>query len=222
MSDKPNGEYLDLVRFRSDGDDFHILWTARRALRLLSPTSGLVAVAVEGLSPRDHHKGLRLDDGLLVAYTVEYYGSEEFASADRIIINQLKHSSTREHQAWSWSGIGETIEAFAARFRKFVAVYGIRRTLATARFRFVTNRPISSVVLAAIDAAADDTGELLKGHRLSAFKSLREATNLDGLRLKQFLSLLELRAGEAGRLSQAEELVGELADRKSTRLNSSH
>src|SRR3546814_9836485 len=61
------------------------------------------------------------------------------------------------------------------------------------------------------DAAADDTGELLKVHRLSAFKSLREATNLDGLRLKQFLSLLELRAGEAGRLSQAEELVGELA-----------
>src|SRR3546814_18439069 len=77
----------------------------------------------------------------------------------RSIINQLKHSSTREHQSWSWSGIGETIEAFAARFRKFVAVYGIRRTLATARFRFVTNRPISSVVLAAIDAAADDTGD---------------------------------------------------------------
>src|SRR3546814_6832467 len=61
------------------------------------------------------------------------------------------------------------------------------------------------------DAAADDTRELLKGHRLSAFKSLREATNFDGLRLKQFLSLLELRAGEAGRLPQAEELVGALA-----------
>src|SRR3546814_15502799 len=88
MSDKPNGEYLDLVRFRNDGDDFHILWTARRALRLLSPTSGLVAVAVEGLSPRDHHKGRRLEDGLLVADAVDYYGSEEFASADRIIIDR--------------------------------------------------------------------------------------------------------------------------------------
>src|SRR3546814_16438948 len=116
MSDKPNGEYLDLVRFRNDGDDFHILWTARRALRLLSPTSGLVAVAVEGLSPRDHNKGRRLEDGLLVADQVEYSGSDEFASADRIIITQLTHSSTRDYKPWSWSGAGKTIEALAAWF----------------------------------------------------------------------------------------------------------
>ena len=63
-------DYVDLVRFRNDGEDFHISWTARRALRILG-TSGLVAVAVEGISDKDRYRGKRIAAGLLVADTSE-------------------------------------------------------------------------------------------------------------------------------------------------------
>lgn len=37
-----------LVRASRDGDQFHYLWAARRALRLLTPESGLIAITIEG------------------------------------------------------------------------------------------------------------------------------------------------------------------------------
>lgn len=59
-------KYLDLVRYRNDGDEFHVLWTARRALRMLAPRSGLVAVTVEGVSERETTHGDQIEAGLLV------------------------------------------------------------------------------------------------------------------------------------------------------------
>ena len=42
-----------LVRPSREGDQFHYVWAARRSLRLLLPSSGLVAVTIEGASPSD-------------------------------------------------------------------------------------------------------------------------------------------------------------------------
>ncbi len=42
------------VRESNAGDDFHILWAARRALDLLKPHSGLTKVLMEGVDPLDH------------------------------------------------------------------------------------------------------------------------------------------------------------------------
>ena len=64
--------YLDLVRYRNDGDEFHVLWTARRALRILDPRSGLVAVTVEGVSDGETAQGNQIKAGLLVIDTAEY------------------------------------------------------------------------------------------------------------------------------------------------------
>ena len=51
-------KWVDVIDFRgargsNAGDDFHELWTARQAIRLLSNEDGLEAITVEGLSVSD-------------------------------------------------------------------------------------------------------------------------------------------------------------------------
>ena len=70
------------VRSRNDGEDFHLLWTARRALRMLDKRSGLVAVSIEGASGFDD--AIADHPAELIVDTAEYYGSEDFALADRV------------------------------------------------------------------------------------------------------------------------------------------
>src|SRR6185369_12863098 len=98
-------KHLDLVRYRNDGDDFHVLWTARRALRLLEPTSNLVAVAVEGISENEAGDGPDIEAGQLVIDTAEYYGSETIADAVQIAYCQLKYSTTAPNEPWTLSGL---------------------------------------------------------------------------------------------------------------------
>jgi hypothetical protein len=59
-------DHLNLVRFRNDGDEFHVLWTARHTLKMLDPGSRLVAVAIEGMSGNELADRTRLEAGLLV------------------------------------------------------------------------------------------------------------------------------------------------------------
>ncbi|WP_162987098.1 hypothetical protein [Sphingomonas paeninsulae] len=110
-------EYTDLVRFRNDGEDFHINWTTRRALRILGGRDDLVAISVEGLSEKDRYRGKRIEAGLLVADTVEYYGGEDIGSASRIVVNQLKYSTQHPDRAWPWGDIAPMLAQFAARYR---------------------------------------------------------------------------------------------------------
>ena len=66
-----------LVRFSRDGDQFHYLWAARRCLRLLSPLSSLVAIAIEGASTSETKNGDTPEAGEEIIDVAEYYGSED-------------------------------------------------------------------------------------------------------------------------------------------------
>jgi hypothetical protein len=204
-------EHLDLVRFRNDGDDFHVLWTARRAVRMIAPTSRLRAVAVEGISVNDRLKGKRIGAGLLVADTVEYYGSESFGTAERVVVNQLKYSTQNVDTPWPWSGLSDTIIGFAARFAANAKEYGIRHAIAVGRYRFVTNRPISPNVLDAIDAVIRGGSDSLKGTAKNVSRDLQSKLGLKDFRLRQFLGTLELRGNQASRHDQQASLAAEMA-----------
>jgi hypothetical protein len=121
ISRSGGGSHVDLVRFRNDGDEFHVLWTARRALRILWSGSGLVAVAVEGISDKDRYKGQKITAGLLVADTTEYFGAETFDDATAIVMNQLKYSTTSASSGWPASGIEDTLAGFAERYKALEA-----------------------------------------------------------------------------------------------------
>jgi hypothetical protein len=90
-----------LVRFSREGDQFHYLWAARRCLRLLLPSSGLVAVSIEGASTQETAPASAIDAGEELIDVAEYYGSEDIEQATRIRYLQLKHSTQRATEPWT-------------------------------------------------------------------------------------------------------------------------
>lgn len=87
------------ARGSNAGDDFHELWALRQALALLDSETRLSAVTVEGVRVEDEN-GLPLDtwDGVDCTF---YYGGDQIASAERIVIDQLKYSSANPEQMWT-------------------------------------------------------------------------------------------------------------------------
>lgn len=199
-------DHLDLVRFRNDGDDFHVLWTARRALKILWPASGLTAVAVEGISERDRHGGKRIEAGLLVADTVEYYGGESFEEAQQIVVNQLKYSTTSSSQGWPTSGVEGTLAGFADRYRALAAVQGEADVRAKCRFRFITNRPLSAELQRVLAAARRNNGRGLSARARAALQRLRSACAMTGAELKRLLTVVDFVVSHASRSETAGEL----------------
>lgn len=202
----PDADHLDLVRFRNDGDDFHILWTARRALRILWPQSGLKAVAVEGISDRDRHLGKQITAGLLVADTVEYYGGETPIDARLIIVNQLKFSTTAADSGWPVSGLKDTLAGFAKRYTALVVEMGAAAVAERYRFRFVTNRPLSAELKRVLEAARRNNATGLSARAATSLRGLRTACGMNGRDFASFLKLVEFSTGEASRQEQSREL----------------
>ncbi|CCG41140.1 P-loop NTPase family protein [Magnetospirillum molischianum] len=191
----------NLVRYRNDGDDFHVLWTARRALRLLDPTTDLVGVSVEGVSEREIH-GKELAEGLLVVDTAEYYGSQDIRQARQIVYCQLKYSTRNPDAPWPVSGLAGTLEGFAASFREKVSELGAPEVLGKIRFQFVTNRPISPSVLAAFEAFRLGTSpKVIDKAVLDARNTLLSKTSLSEAEFRDFASLVQFLAEQPDRRS---------------------
>ena len=202
--------YLDLVRFRNDGEDFHILWTARRALRLLVPSTGLVAVVVEGISELDTLHGKRITAGLLVADTVEYFSGETFDGATRIVVSQLKYSTTAPHKPWTLSGLKPTLAAFVKRYRTLASKYGAAEVASKQEFQFVTNRPISKDLSRSLEVIAGrlEESQLSRAGRL-VLEQLRRSLRLPKDTLQAFARTLHINAEHPPRADLARQLSQE-------------
>ena len=79
------------ARGSNTGDDFHELWAARQAIRLLLNEDGLEAIAVEGVSARDE-RGSPQDTWDGVDCT-QYFGGRSATDATKVRIEQLKYSA---------------------------------------------------------------------------------------------------------------------------------
>jgi hypothetical protein len=86
------------VRESRAGDDFHLLWAARRALALVDPRSDLRLVRLEGLTPAD---AAEEDDRFLGVDLSEYYGGEDLLAASRVVVTQLKYSVRHPERRWT-------------------------------------------------------------------------------------------------------------------------
>ena len=139
------------------GDDFHELWALRQALALLDQNTGLTAIAVEGLRAEDEG-GTPQDtwDGVDCTF---YFGGDQAASAQRIVINQLKYSAANSDHAWTVarltqssnkkkdnSVIGRLAKAFAGlkRIRPDLVVSG------NMVIRLVSNQQVDPAVFSAL------------------------------------------------------------------------
>jgi hypothetical protein len=161
---------------------------------MLPASADLAAVSIEGVpAAEDVEPGLEVIDlGL-------YYGSANFATAERIHYRQFKHSTLHAQDEWTASGLKKTLEGFAARYQELVDRFGRDDVAARFVFEFETNRPIASAVT---DALAD----LAAGVESTRSTYLRGVIGLSGEALQSFASMFRLLPGASGFLGQRELL----------------
>lgn len=87
-----------MARESRAGDDFHLLWAARRSLALLDPTDSLAVVRIEGLSPADADED---DDRFLGVDVTEYHDGDSMATASLVVVTQLKYSVRHPNRPWT-------------------------------------------------------------------------------------------------------------------------
>jgi len=89
------------ARESNAGDDFHLVWAAKKALALLEPNTNFKALSVEGPNPLDA-KEFEIDSNDLLSIDVaEYYGEKTFEEASKVIFSQLKYSTRMGNEDWT-------------------------------------------------------------------------------------------------------------------------
>ncbi|MGJ7489538.1 hypothetical protein ACSFBE_04040 [Variovorax sp. ZT4R33] len=87
------------ARASNAGDDFHELWAARHAIRLLSGEDDLQAITLEGVAAEDEAGA---PSGTWDAVDCAlYFGSEHCEQATRVVIEQLKYSAAAPTTLWT-------------------------------------------------------------------------------------------------------------------------
>lgn len=143
------------ARESSAGDDFHVLWASRKALRLLVPDTELKAVGVEG-PHRSEAECLDPDgDQLLAVDLAEYYGGECFDDAHDVVLSQLKYSTRHPAREWTAARLceakggsrqGSVVRRLAQSFKGYYDAYGRETVLERLTIKLVSNRPVSQRV----------------------------------------------------------------------------
>lgn len=202
------------VRWRNDGEDFHILWSARRALRLLDVSSGLTSVSIEGPSNLESPAATKTDAGVLVIDTAEYYGSRAQKN-ERVHYFQLKHSTTAATAPWTVSGLKDTLRGFGRRYKAIRKKKGPRWVADRVRFVFVTNKPIATAITHAVSQAKSTRAT--KGDSKVLLEKLRVAAGLKPAEFLSFVHCLQFEADQPSRFrqqlgleSEAKALFGQL------------
>lgn len=198
------------ARAANAGDDYHELWALREALTLLDPQSSLTAMTVEGLHPDDEASSpLGTWDGVDCGY---YFGGEDLGSADRVVLDQVKYSTSEPALAWTIarlirpsrrtrasSVIGRLGTAFGACARKRPDLVSAGKV----RVRLVSNQPVAREVLRAVEAPARAKTQAAKHYR-----ALLSASGLRGGLGAAFIRALDFsECGAGSRLALEAGLV---------------
>lgn len=193
------------IRASHDGDEFHYLWAARRCLRLLSVKDGLTAITIEGASPKENREGGAVEAGEEKIDVGEYYGSTALKEATRVRYIQLKHSTQNPTQPWPPSGLEETIRGFSERYRELQQKFAEGGFTTPVEFCFVSNRPISTKFMEAVEDAASGNAS----SHSNTLKKLEEFTSLTGEDMSAFCKLLDLEGEADGYWLQRVDLARE-------------
>lgn len=136
------------------GDDFHILWTIKKSLDLLNfKSQGLKAITIEGVEKNLAKKLDPSGEKFLGIDLTEYFGGNDFESAEYILISQLKYSTRRATENFTFSKLyegkksgsfdGSIIHRLAAIFKTFLDEFGRDKVIKKIRIKLVSNRHIN-------------------------------------------------------------------------------
>jgi NACHT domain len=210
MSRKPR---VEKVRASRDGHEYHEAWVARMALQLLWPGCKLVAIAVEGLSPRDQTRASAAT--VEIADIALYYGHiPAFERASRTSIVQFKYSVADENTHFRASGAKQTIAKFAKTYREYRDKYGPEAVQEKLDFELITNRPIYNPLLEAIDALAKGLRRTGEVERQSL--QFKVASGLEGEALEAFAAKCNFVGGSSSLPATKRDLARLLVDWSAT------
>ncbi|MBC8754669.1 AAA family ATPase [Kordia sp. YSTF-M3] len=135
----------------SAGDDFHVLWTMKKTFELLSfDKDSLKLIYIEGIEKELAKKTDPTGEKLLGVDLTEYYGNEEFEKASKVVISQLKYSTLRATENYTFSKLyeskksgsydGSLIHRLATIFKTLLDEYGRDLVLKKVTIKLVSNR----------------------------------------------------------------------------------
>lgn len=194
----------DRVRASRDGDSFHYTWAARQLLRLLSPTSPLQYVTIEGMGESYSADEL---EGSEIVDLAEHYGpsAEEIT---HVKISQLKHSTLHPNQNLTLGDVSRILDKFAQLDSGLAKKYPDT----TFNYSIVTNRPISQNAKTAVETLKTEGQAPAESHAAE----LRQKTGLSESAIADLCSRLELEDCELGlaplRRTLNQEVIELLAD----------
>lgn len=132
------------ARGSNTGDDFHELWAARHAIRLLDERDPLQAIAVEGVAPSD---GVGTPDSTWDGVDCALYeGGEDAIEADQVLLEQLKYSAANPKSKWTIARITQSSsgeESVLRRLAKAWIEMSAQRGRPGLEVSLITNQPIS-------------------------------------------------------------------------------
>jgi len=198
----------------SAGDDFHILWAVKKSLELLNfDNHGIKAVTIEGFEKNLSKIIDPFGEKFLGIDLSEYFGGHDFESAESIVISQLKYSTRRVSENFTFSKLyegkktnsydGSIIHRLATIFKTFLDEFGRNEVLKKIKIKLVSNRNINTSHLKQITEIQD---YLIKNKRSLSFNTvlnefpeiskdpfskLRKASRLSLREFTDFIRLLD-------------------------------
>lgn len=153
QNDKLKGNWADADTSNA-GDDYHILWACRQAMKLLNfDDSGLKALVIEGPSPNDSIEPEEEESLLLGIDLAEYWGGDNFQNAQRVNFIQLKYSTKHPSKEWTLSRLcegkrhkhsGSVIHRLAQAFQKYNSDCDSTEVLQKLNLQLISNQAINN------------------------------------------------------------------------------
>ncbi len=226
------------------GDDFHVLWTIKKTFNLLNfEDDGLKAITIEGIDPKN---ALKLDpygNQLLGVDIAEYFGGENFNDAKKVVVSQLKYSTRRVNENWTFSKLykgkksgstdGSLVHRLAQIYKTFLKEFGRDSVLEKLSLKLVSNRNISSgqkqIILDIQEFLIKKKSKTYLKKILDSFpkkqtilKKLQSATKLEPVEFVDFLRLLDFEdCGTNSSYNQELEIIAALRNIGIQNLNQS-
>lgn len=183
-----------------DGDQFHYLWAARRAFRLLDPKASLTALTIEGASTTEMGSQPSVEEGEEIIDIAEYYGSNEFEQATTVRYMQLKHSTLHAETAWPPSGLQKTIEELAKRYKELLQRFTAESLHTKLELWFVST---------SFSEAITDTANQHPPRHPDDLAKLKKFTGLEDQVLVSFCQMLRIEERQDGYWEQRNILLRE-------------
>ena len=203
------------ARGSNAGDDFHELWVARHAIRLLANEDGLEAITVEGLTSKDA-RDTPVDawDGVDCTF---YYGGTDAAEATRVELVQLKYSTAGPTSPWTVSRLTGPRRDRSVLWKMAKAWNALveRNPHACVEVVLVSNQPVDPEVTTAVRHASEHAATIPKkrpaSHRPPTIR-MAYASGLTPDDFQRFAAALRFE-GEAGsRLAVEGRLLRAISD----------